>query len=170
MITIRTYRDDDAASVGRLIASTYSAFNLGFATPDQQASLLGPFRFAESAERAHQAAIAEALGAPMVLVAEEAGAIVGVLRGGRLDGRGRTVLQSLFVAADHQRRGVGRRLVRRFEQACQARGVTVVKLSSTLYAVPFYQALSYKRSTGVRTGRSFQGSGLPYQPMKKVLT
>ena len=81
MITTRTYRDEDAASVGRLIASTYSAFNLGFATPDQQASLLGPFRFAESAERAHRAAIAEALGAPMVLVAEEAGAIVGVLQG-----------------------------------------------------------------------------------------
>ena len=169
MITTRTYRDDDAASVGRLIASTYSAFNLGFATPDQQASLLGPFRFAESTEPAHRAAIAKALGAPMVLVSEEAGVIVGVLRGGRLDRRGRTVLQSLFVDADHQRRGVGRRLVTRFEQACQAQGVTVVKLSSTLHAVPFYQALSYKRSTGVRTGRSFQGSGLPYQPMKKTL-
>ena len=120
-------------------------------------------------EPAHRAAIAEAIGAPMVLVAEEAGAIVGVLRGGRLDRRGRTVLQSLFVAAGHQRRGIGRRLVTRFEQACRARGATVVKLSSTLYAVPFYQALAYKRSTGVRTGRSFQGSGLPYQPMKKTL-
>jgi len=169
MITLRTYRNDDAASVGRLVARTYSAFNLGFATPDQQASLLGPFRFSESTEPAHRAAIAQVLAAPVVLVAEEAGAIVGVLRGGRLDGKGRTVLQSLFVDADRQRRGVGRRLVTRFEQACRARGFTVVKLSSTLYAVPFYQALAYKRSTGVRTGRSLQGSGLPYQPMKKTL-
>jgi GNAT superfamily N-acetyltransferase len=169
MITIRTYRDDDAVSVGRLIARTYSAFNLGFATPDQRASLLGPFRFAESTEPAHRAAIAKAIEAPMVLVAEEAGAIVGVLRGGRLDPRGRTVLQSLFVAADHHRRGVGRRLVTRFEQVCLGRNVAVVKLASTLYALPFYQALGYQRSTGVRTGRSFQGSGLPYQPMKKTL-
>ena len=169
MSSIRAFRDDDAPSVGRLIARTYSAFNLGFAAPDQRASLLGPFRFAESTEPAHRAAIANALGAPMVLVAEEAGAIVGVLRGGRLDGRGRTVLQSLFVDADHQRRGVGRRLVARFEQLCLAPGVTVVKVASTLYAVPFYQALAYKRSTGVRTGRSFQGSGLAYQPMKKAL-
>ena len=169
MITIRTYRDDDTASVGWLIASTYSAFNLGFATPDQQAGLLGPSRFAESTEPAHRAAIAEAIGASMVLVAEEAGAIVGVLRGGRLDRRGQTVLQSLFVAADHQRRGVGRRLVTRFELVCLARNVAVVKVASTLYAVPFYQALAYKRSTGVRTMRSFQGSGLPYQPMHKAL-
>jgi len=169
-ITIRTYRDDDAASVGRLIARTYSAFNLGFATPDQQASLLGPFRFSESTEPDHRVAIARALEAPVVLVAEEPGAIVGVLRGGRLDGKGRGVLQSLFVARDRQRQGIGRRLVAHFEQACRARGITVVGLSSTLYAVPFYQALAYKRSTGVRTGRSFQGSGLPYQPMKKTLT
>ena len=140
MTTLRTYRDDDASSVGRLIARTYSAFNLGFATPEQQAGLLGPFGFADSAEPAHRAAIAEAIGAPIVLVAEEAGAIVGVLRGGRVDGRGRTVLQSLFVAADHHRRGIGRRLVERFEQACPAGGVTVIKVASTLYAVPFYQA------------------------------
>ena len=35
--------------------------------------------------------------------------------------------------------------------------------------MPFCEALAYKRSTGVRTMRSFQGSGLPYQPMKKTL-
>lgn len=169
MTTIRTYRDDDAAGVGRLIARTYSAFNLGFATPEQQADLLGPFRFADSAEPAHRAAIAEVIAAPMVLVAEEGGAIVGVLRGGRVDPRGRTVLQSLFVAADHHRRGIGRRLVGRFEQAYPAGGATVIKVASTLYAVPFYRTLGYRRSTGLRTGRSFQGSGLPYQPMRKTL-
>jgi putative acetyltransferase len=169
MVTIRAYQDDDASGVGRLIARTYSAFNLGFATPEQQADLLGPFQFAESPDPDHRAAIAQVIEAPTVLVAEEAGAIVGVLRGGRLDGKGRTVLQSLFVAADHHRRGIGRRLVRRFEQACRARGVTVVKLSATLYAVSFYQAMGYRRSTGVRVGRSFQGDGLPYQPMRKVL-
>jgi len=169
MTTIRAYRNGDAASVGRLIARTYSAFNLGFAPPEQQAGLLGPFRFADSAEPAHRAAIAKVIEAPMVLVAEEAGAVVGVLRGGRVDERGRTVLQSLFVVAAHQRRGIGRRLVRRFEQACLARGVAVMQVASTLYAVPFYQAMGYRRSTGVRTGRSFEGSGLPYQPMRKTL-
>lgn len=169
MTAIRAYRDEDASCVGWLIAHTYSAFNLGFAAPDQQADLLGPFRFADSAEQAHRAAIAEAIGAPMVLVAEEGGAIVGVLRGGRVDERGRTVLQSLFVGADYHRRGIGRRLVQRFEEACREGGVTALKVASTLYAVPFYRALGYRRSTGTRTGRSFQGGGLPYQPMRKTL-
>ncbi len=169
VITIRTYREDDALEVGRLIARTYSAFNLAFATPEQRAALLGPFRFARSADPARRAAIARAIAAPLVLIAEDRGAIVGVLRGGRLDHRQRVVLQSLFVAGSHHRRGVGRRLAERFEQDCRNRGTMVAKVASTLYAVPFYQALGYRPSTGVRTMNNFDGANLPYQPMKKRL-
>jgi GNAT superfamily N-acetyltransferase len=168
-MTIRTYGEDDAVEVGRLIARTHSAFNLSFATPEQRAALLGPFRFARSADPARREAIARAIAAPLVLVAEDRGTLVGVLRGGRLDHRQRVVLQSLFVAGSHHRRGVGRRLVERFEKDCRARGTMVIKVASTLHAVPFYQALGYRRSTGVRTMSSFEGAGLPYQPMKKRL-
>lgn len=169
VITIRTYREDDALQVGRLIARTYSAFNLGFATPGQRSALLGPFRFARSADPARREAIARAIAAPLVLVADDRGTIVGVLRGGRLDHRQRVVLQSLFVAGSHHRRGVGRRLVEQFEKDCRGRAAMVIKVASTLYAVPFYQALGYRRSTGVRTMSSFEGPGLPYQPMRKQL-
>ena len=83
----------NAAGVGRLIARTYSAFNLGFATPDQQAGSARalPVRRVDGSGSSGRDR-SEVLEAPMVLVAEEAGAIVGVLRGGRLDGKGRTVL------------------------------------------------------------------------------
>ncbi len=169
MITIRDYCEADSIGVGRLIADTYRTFNLGFAAPDEQADLLGPFQFADSTEPTHQAAIAEAITAPLVLVAEDAGTIAGVLRGGRVDHKQRTVLQSLFVDGRYHRQGIGRQLVIRFEQVCQAHGVTAIKLASTLYAVPFYQALGYKRSTGPRRMHSFDGHGLAYQPMKKIL-
>jgi predicted N-acetyltransferase YhbS len=169
MATIRAYRQADAGAVGRLIARTYGEFNLGFAAPDQRADLLGPFQFAASAGPAHRAAIAAAIAAPLVLVAEDDGAIVGVLRGGRVDEQGRVVLQSLFVDGGRQRRGIGRGLVDRFERTCRARGHRRVKVAATEYAVPFYEALGYRRSTGRRVGSSFQGRGLPYQPMKKAL-
>ena len=97
------------------------------------------------------------------------GEIVGVLRGGRTDRRGRTVLSSLFVDGQRHRQGVGRTLVEQFEQEYTARGVDVFKLSATLQAVPFYLAMGYQRSTGVRTMASFGESGLAYQPMKKTL-
>jgi hypothetical protein len=57
----------------------------------------------------------------------------------------------------------------RFEQACLRRGVTVIRVAATLYAVPFYLKMGYKRSTGVRSGWSFEGRGLQIQPMKKIL-
>jgi len=169
VVTIRKYQDSDAVGVGRLIAHTYSDFNLDFATPQEQADLLGPFHFAESKEPAHRAAIAQVLAAPLILVAEEAGVIVAVLRGGRVDQRQRVVLQSLFVDGTHHRRGIGRMLVERFEQECRSSGTMRIKVSATMYAIRFYEALGYKRSTGARTTRSFEGSGLPYQPMIKTL-
>ncbi len=163
MITIRRYREGDAQSVGQLIADTYSEFNLSFAPPGKRGPFLGPFLHARSSEKAHREAIARAIRAELVFVAEEEGEIVGVLRG--REGR----LASLFVRGDRHRLGIGRWLVERFEKECLGQGVTVIRVSSTLYAVPFYLKMGYKRSTGVRSGWSFEGRGLLVQPMRKTL-
>lgn len=169
MLTIRRYRESDAKQVGVLIAETYSEFNLAEIAAKQREEMLGPFLYAHSSDPSHQKAIAEAIRAPRVLVAEMGGQIVGVLRGGRTDELGRTVLQSLFVSGCHHCQGIGQKLVERFEKEYLARGVTVFKLLATLQSVPFYLAIGYKKSTGVRFIRSFTGDGLPSQPMKKVL-
>lgn len=76
---------------------------------------------------------------------------------------------SLFVRGDHHRQGIGRRLVERFEQASLEQGVRVIRVAATMYGIPFYLAMGYKRSTGVRSGWSFDGHGLPCQPMRKIL-
>lgn len=162
MTIIRNYQESDAESVGILIADTYNEFNLSFAPPEERSAFLGPFQHARSLEKSHQEAIARAIRASMVLVAEKDGEIVGVLRG-RKD-----KLQSLFVRGDLHRQGIGRRLVERFEQACVRQGTQVIRVMSTLYAVPFYQRMGYKKSTGMRSMKSFEGEGLAYQPMKKV--
>ena len=78
-------------------------------------------------------------------------------------------MQSLFVSGSHHRQGIGRKLIERFEQEHISRGVTVFKLLATLQAVPFYLEMGYKKSTGVRSIHSFEGQGLPSQPMKKIL-
>jgi GNAT superfamily N-acetyltransferase len=164
MLTIRPYCTSDAECVGQLIADTYSRFNLAFATPDELSKLLGPFRHARSADPAHREAIRQVIQAPLVFVAEEAGEIVGVLRGRP------ERLASLFVRGDRHRQGIGRRLVAAFEQACAQSGAPVIRVAATLYAIPFYTALGYRMTTGVRNGWSFEGRGLRYQPMKKMLT
>jgi len=161
--TVRRYRESDAPSVGELIADTYSKFNLDFATAQERGKLLGPFRHARSAGKSHQEAIARAIRSAVVLVAVEDGEIVGVLRGRQ------ERLASLFVRADHHRQGIGRRLVEHFERECIRQGARKIRVAATLYAVPFYLKMGYRRTTGVRNGWSFEGTGLKYQPMKKVL-
>ena len=163
MITIRHYCNDDSVNVGQLIADTYSKFNLSFVPVEERLLFLGPFQHSRSHQESHKEAIARAIRAEMVFVAEEEGEIIGVLRG-RSD-----KLQSLFVREDCHRQGVGRLLVERFEQQCKQQGSAEIKVQATLYAVPFYLAMGYKRTTGIRSMRSFEGVGLKYQPMKKVL-
>jgi GNAT superfamily N-acetyltransferase len=100
----------------------------------------------------------------MVFVAEnELDEIVGILRGKK------DRLQSLFVRGDMHHQGIGTHLVEHFEQVCLGLGGEVIRLASTLYAVPFYQKLGYKKSTGVRAGWSFAGQDFKWQPMKKLL-
>ena len=162
---IRRYRRTDAVEAGRLIAETFRRFNLSYASPDEQEKLLGPFRHADSDDEDHREAIASVVRAPIVLVAEDrvTGRLNGILRGS--PGR----LHSLFVRESHHRRGIGRRLMETFEVESRKAGHDKITLQSTLYAVPFYQRLGYKRSTGVRSGPCFDGTGFRYQPMKKTL-
>jgi len=159
---IRSYDEKtDSQAVGMLIAETYRAYNLLFASPNEQLKLLGPFRYAGSTDLVQQEAITRVLRTDMIFVAEDGDQIVGVLR--CKPGR----LQSLFVRGDHHHQGIGRRLVEHCEQWCVSRGSKEIRLAATLYAVPFYQAVGYKKTTGVRSGWSFDGEGLKYQPMKK---
>lgn len=162
-VVIRDYAQSDAPDAGMLIAGTFLEFNLNFASPDERAVFLGPFVYARSPKRAHQAAIARAIDSDVVYVADAGGEIVGVLRGRN------ERLASLFVRGDRHRKGIGRSLVERFEGESRRQGVRVIRVASTLFAIPFYLRLGYKRTTGVRSGRSFEGTGLQYQPMRKVL-
>jgi predicted N-acetyltransferase YhbS len=131
MVTIRPYSETDAVAVGRLIAETYARYNLTFAEPEALSRLLGPFQHAWSTEGSHRADIASVLRSLVVLVAEEDGEIVGVLRGRR------ERLASLFVRGDRHRRGIGRRLVTAFEESSRRDGVTMIRVAATLYAIPF---------------------------------
>jgi GNAT superfamily N-acetyltransferase len=163
LLTICNYTPDDSAAVGLLIAETYGQINLSFLPEDQRGPYLGPFQHANSTKREDQQEIANLIQAPIVLVAKEEGKIVGVLRG--RSGR----LHSLFVDQRHHRRGIGRQLMEVFEDECRKLGAERITLASSLFAVPFYASLGYKKSTGVRKGWSFDGEGFKWQPMKKVL-
>ena len=161
---IRVATNADTPAIGRLISTTYRTYNLSHADPEEQDRLLGPFRNAFSDDPAHQEAIRGVVPSPMLYVAVEGDKIVGVLRGRK------NVLASLFVDGDYHRRSIGRKLVERFEKDSRKLGFGWIRVAATLYAVPFYQTLGYKKTTGVRRCRSFDGTDLQQQPMKKILS
>jgi GNAT superfamily N-acetyltransferase len=164
MVAIRAYREEiDARAVGRLIADTFGGYNLNHLSPAKRDLFLGPFRHAASEDPAHQAEIAKMIRSQFVLVADDEGEIVGVLRG-RAERLG-----SLFVRGDRHRGGIGRRLVVRFEELARFAGGRRIQVAATPYAVPFYLAVGYRRSTSARRMKVFDGGGYEYQPMKKVL-
>lgn len=163
MIEIRKYTKEDSMQIGQLILEIYRDFNLDFAKPKQQKELLGPFYYAHSNKKEHIEKIAETIQAKILLVALYRDKIVGVLRGKE------DKLQSLFVDRKYHRKGIGRKLVDTFEKQVTQMGGNVIKLMSTIYAIQFYQSIGYKKTTGIRIMKTFDGSGLPYQPMKKIL-
>ena len=158
---IRDYQKDDAFAVGLLIKKTYSEFDLDFLEKEQLPAYLGPFAFAGDGNPGHQQALQAVIWSQFVYLAEINGTIAGVLRG-RMDRLG-----SLFVAWEHHQQGIGRELVEHFEDPVRREQGTVIRVASSLYAVPFYSKMGYKKSTGVRNSWSFQGYGCPIQPMKK---
>ncbi|MEE9442043.1 MAG: GNAT family N-acetyltransferase [candidate division Zixibacteria bacterium] len=164
MITIRKYQKKDSVAVGKLIADTFLKYNLSYASPEEQQKLLGPFRNARSKSQSHQDEIAKLISAPMVFVAvQDKKKIVGVLRGSK------EKMRSLFVLGNSHRNGFGRKLVMRFEKECVSQNSQVIKLMATVYAIPFYQKMGYKKTTGIRKMNCLDGTGLPYQPMKKII-
>ena len=163
MINIRNYSENDAEEIGQLIADTYSEFNLSFASQEDRNLMLGPFRYAHSSDDAHRKAIIEILRSPMFYVAESNGKIAGILRGRK------ERLASLFVHKDFHHQGVGRKLVNHFETESVRQRISVIRVAATLYAIPFYLKLGYRKSSGLRNSWSFEGYGFPYQPMKKVI-
>ena len=160
---IRDYRDADAPAVGGLIAETFREYNLSHADREEQDRLLGPFRHAFSDDPNHREAVRSILQSPMLYVAQDGDEIVGVLRGRK------NVLASLFVRGDRHGQGIGRKLVERFERDSRALGVTWIRVASTLEAVPFYTAVGFKKTTGVRPCPTFDGTDLRIRPMKKLL-
>ena len=93
-------------------------------------------------------------------IAEESGRIIGVIQGVRS-----CKIMLLFVDKQHQSVGVGKKLVAKLESLYRRRGIKVMTVWSSTYAIPFYEKIGYKKSGGLVRRKN----GMVYQPMKKSL-
>ena len=95
---------------------------------------------------------------PTHLVAAKDAKVVGLVSGAE------NRLVNLFVAGSLHRQGIATQLHRRFEIACRKAGYRTMVVRSSLFAVPFYKSVGYRKTTGVRSLH-----GIRAQPMRKRL-
>lgn len=141
-ITIRPCRPAEAESAARLVCSVFRRY----VDPGESEDFL-------------DALCERIVHAPYCRLAVDGIRVVGIV----LCRQKRIV--NLYVDPSYHRRGIATRLIKGFETYCRRGSFDKIVLRSSLYAVPFYQACGYRKSTGVRHFR-----GLRVQPMKKTLT
>lgn len=91
-----------------------------------------------------------------LLVLDNSEKIIGMIKG-RKDKIG-----NLFVSPNSHRKGIARQLVERFEKEAIKLGSKEIKINSSLYAIPFYQQMGYKKTTGIKNFHNIK-----IQPMRK---
>mgnify|MGYP001611514006 CR=1 FL=1 len=154
MITIRRYKKSDFKNVAQLAKDTSLWLNT------QNGSSLEAKRwFIDRLDPNKNPKIIQVFSkSPIFFVALANGKIVGMVRG-RKDH-----LSNLYITKSFQGKGLGKRLLGKFEQQASKMRSKEVKVKSSLQAVPFYLKFNYKRTTGVR---KYHGNKV--QPMKKLI-
>ncbi len=84
--------------------------------------------------------------------------LIGIIRG-----KNNRII-NLFVDGNFHSQGIGKKLVSVFERQAIKEKSKFIKVRSSLYAVPFYSRLGYKKTTGVRLYR-----GLKIQSFRKQM-
>ncbi|MEK6847297.1 MAG: GNAT family N-acetyltransferase [Nanoarchaeota archaeon] len=154
---IRNYRVKDTEQIASLIKTTFLKYN------GSEGGRESVEKYVDRHSRERLPELTDMLKKDDILfVAEDHGGVVGIVRGNE-----NRVFQ-LFVDGKYHGQGLGRMLMERFEQIARRMGSKLINLRSSLYAVPFYEHLGYKKTTGVRTFKKRFGD-IKYQPMRKEL-
>jgi GNAT superfamily N-acetyltransferase len=155
MIKYRKLQKLDITPACDLIFTTFKKFNSHDGSPAAVKKYLSLFdRKLNSTEELEK----RFARSPIAYVAIDGKKIVGVMRG-RPDR-----LVNLFVNGSRHKHGIGKKLVNIFEAEAKKMRGKIVKIRASLYAMPFYQKMGYRKTTGQRLFH-----GLKIQPMKKII-
>jgi len=128
-LVIRDARPDDTAAISALVQHTVRTSN-GRDYPAEAVALIVANFAADK--------VGQRMAGRDVFVCQRGDRIIGTI------GLGGDRLRSLFVDPDLQQGGIGARLVAHLEEHARRKGVTELKLSSSLTARGFYERLGYR--------------------------
>jgi GNAT superfamily N-acetyltransferase len=152
-VSIRKFSRGDEKKVAKLICETFRKYNSKDGTKKGVERYLerhSPERPTDELFRRYNREIS--------FVALEGKNFVGFLKGES------DHLINLFVDGKHHGKGIGKMLMEKFESAAKKKNSREIKISASIYAIPFYERRGYKKTTGIRNK-----FGLKVPPMKKIL-
>lgn len=156
---IRKYRTEDAEKVAKIIRDTFRKFNSKEGSKKAIETYIGGYDPKKEGIEEIKKEFGEN---PIFFVAIINGKIVGMIRGTKKR------IVNLYLLGKFHGMGIGKNLMQRFEKECKREKSKEIKVKSSLYAVPFYQRMGYKKVTGIKIGfKTIRG--LKYQPMAKKL-
>ena len=125
---IRLSRQQDAEGISRVVLSALRETN----SRDYSEAVI-----ARVEQSFSPAAVLDLMKRRLTFVAVEGDHVIGTAG---LDGN---VVRTVFIAPEHQGRGIGRALMAHVEQAALGNGVTVLVVPSSVTAEPFYARLGF---------------------------
>lgn len=151
---IRKYKASDLEQCANLVKKTFNKFNCKECTKKGLKWYLEFYDYKNNKEK-----IKETFSkAKIFFVAEHNNKIIGLIRGKE------NRISNFFVNEKYHGRGLGRKLIERFEKQAKKLKSKKIKVKASIYAIPIYQKLCYKKTTGIRYMH-----GIKIQPMKKEL-
>jgi len=152
-IKIRKYQSKDAKTCADIIKTTFIKYNGKDRTKKAVQAYVD--RLTPGDDKKLDEIFSSA---PFVYVAEYDNNLVGLIKG--YPNR----IGNLFIDGKYHGKGIGKILVEKFETEVKKLDSEYINIRSSIYAVPFYQKMGYKKTTGIRNFR-----GLKVQPMMKRL-
>ena len=155
MFKIKKFTKKDTANTALLMVHVYKKFNQGEATKK------GLQEYVDSVhpDKVPLDKLYKKLNKPIAFVATDKEKIIGIVRGTP------DRINTLFVDGRYQKQGVGKKLVEFFVSAAKKKGIKFIRVRSSVFAVPFYKAMGFKKTTGLR-----HPHGMKMYNMKKALS
>jgi len=154
---IQKFKKNDVVEVAHLIKRTYAKYNYKDGSKKAIQRYLNLYDPKMNLKRIKEWFFKDTI----FYVALSKNKIIGVVRGNK------NRIWNLYVDGSYHRKGIGQKLMANFEKEAQLQGSKIIHLRSSLFAVPFYEKLDYKKTTGIRKSQLLLN--LKYQPMAKKL-
>jgi len=153
---IRKFKKKDTLSCADLIRKTYLKFNGSEYFNESAAKNYAEFFNTKS--QSFKKIYSKFSESQIFFVAIQNDDIIGLIRGKK------NKISNLFVDSEYHKKGIGNKLIKKFESEAIKLKFKEIKIKSSVYALPFYQKQNYKKTEGL-----INHQGLKAYPMKKIL-